>query len=193
MIGEDKAPVYINPFTDVNTGDWFYDDVKYAYENGLMVGTGTINFSPNLETTRGMIVTILHRLEGSTKVTGTNTFADVEEGKWYSNAIKWAAENSIVAGYGDGKFGPEDSITREQMAVILMNYAKLKGYDVSAKTDISKFTDGDKVSSWAKDALAWANAKGLIIGTGNEILAPQGLAVRAQVAAVLHRFIETFK
>lgn len=193
VIGEDKAPVFTNPFTDVNAGDWFYDDVKFAYENGLMVGTGTTNFSPNQETTRGMMVTILHRLEGSTKVTGTNTFADVEEGKWYSNAIKWAAENSIVAGYGDGKFGPEDSITREQMAVILMNYAKLKGYDVSAKTDISKFTDGDKVSSWAKDALAWANAKGLIIGTGNEILAPQGLAVRAQVAAVLHRFIETFK
>lgn len=193
VIGEDKAPAFINPFTDVNTGDWFYDDVKYAYENGLMVGTGTINFSPNLETTRGMIVTILHRLEGSPNVSGANIFADVAGGKWYSNAVKWAAENRIVAGYGNGKFGPEDSITREQMAVILMNYAKLKGYDVSAKTNLEKFTDSSEVSDWATNALAWANAKGLINGISSEILAPQGLATRAQVAAILHRFIETFK
>ena len=193
VIGEDKAPAFINPFTDVNTGDWFYDDVKYAYENGLMVGTGTINFSPNLETTRGMIVTILHRLEGSPNVSGANIFADVAGGKWYSNAVKWAAENRIVAGYGNGKFGPEDSITREQMAVILMNYAKLKGYDVSAKTNLEKFTDSSEVSDWATNALAWANAKGLINGISSEILAPQGLATRAQVAAILHRFIERFK
>ncbi|NLB78314.1 MAG: S-layer homology domain-containing protein, partial [Clostridiaceae bacterium] len=193
VIGEDKAPAFINPFTDVNTGDWFYEDVKYAYENALMIGTGTTSFSPNLETTRGMIVTILHRLEGSPNVSGANIFADVAGGKWYSNAVKWAAENRIVAGYGNGKFGPEDSITREQMAVILMNYAKLKGYDVSAKTNLEKFTDSSEVSDWATNALAWANAKGLINGISSEILAPQGLATRAQVAAILHRFIERFK
>lgn len=193
VIGEDKAPVYINPFTDVNTGDWFYDDVKYAYEDGLMVGTGTINFSPNLETTRGMIVTILHRMEGAPEAGDVSIFTDVTKGKWYSNAVKWATENRIVAGYGNGKFGPEDSITREQMAVILMNYAKLKGYDVSAKTNLEKFTDSSEVSDWATNALAWANAKGLINGISSEILAPQGLATRAQVAAILHRFIERFK
>lgn len=181
------------PFDDVKAEDWFAGSVMWAYENGLMVGTSPTSFSPNLQTTRGMIVTILHRLEESPKGAGADIFADVVEGKWYSDAIAWAAENKIAAGYGDGKFGPEDSITREQMAVILMNYAKLKGYDVSAKADLSIFTDSSEVSGWAADALAWANAKGLINGMSNEILAPQGLATRAQVAAILHRFIEKFK
>ena len=154
------------PFEDVKESDWFYESVKYVFDKGLMAGIGETTFAPNITTTRGMIVTVLHRMEGSPAVTGANPFDDVAAGKWYAEAIKWAAENELVGGYGDGKFGPEDSTTREQLAAILMNYAKLKGYDVSGKADLSGFSDTDKISDWAAATLAWANAKGLISGTG---------------------------
>jgi len=188
MVG--VASPWENPFTDVSESDWFYDAVRFVHENGLIVGTGGTAFSPQANTSRGMIVTILYRLEG-TPGAGANTFSDVAAGKYYTDAVAWAAENEIVSGYGDGKFGPEDAITREQMAVILMNYAKFKGYDVSMSTDLSKYTDEGSISSWAKDAISWANAAGLIRGDSAK-LTPAGYAERCQVAAILQRFIENF-
>lgn len=182
---EDK---WINPFIDVKEDSWYYDAVRYVYENGLMKGTSDKNFSPDEKTTRGMIVTILHRLEGSPSAE-TNRFSDVKEDKYYAKAVAWAAENNIVNGYGNDKFGPEDAITREQLAVILMNYAKNKGYDVSAKANLSKYVDSEDISNWALDAISWANATGLIEGSENS-LAPLAEATRAQVAAVLNRLVE---
>lgn len=183
------APTGIKSFADVKEADWFYDAVKYVQEKGLMNGIGDTAFGPHGTTTRGMIVTILYRLEGVPAV-GTNGFTDVAAGKYYSDAAAWAAENKIVSGYGDGKFGPEDTITREQLATILMNYAKAKGYDVSARAELSTFSDAASVSGYAKDAMAWANAAGLIKGDGGKLI-PGGNAERAQVAVILQRFMES--
>lgn len=187
MVG--VASPWENPFADVSEFDWFYDAVQFVRENGLMVGTGDTIFSPRTNTSRGMIVTILHRLEELPEASAVNPFDDVAAGKWYTDAVVWAAEQGIVKGYGKGQFGPEDAITREQMAVILMNYAKFKGYDVSMSADLSKYTDAGSISSWAKDAISWANATALIQGDGAK-LTPTGNAERCQVAAILQRFIE---
>ncbi|HQC35921.1 MAG TPA: S-layer homology domain-containing protein, partial [Bacillota bacterium] len=178
------------PFGDVGTGDWFYEYVKYVYNKGLMNGTGEDSFSPYLTTTRGMIVTILYNMAGTPEVTGECPFGDVEAGKYYEKPVIWAAEKGIVSGYGSGNFGPEDAISREQMAVILMNYARLMGYDVSKAADLDKFSDADEISSYAKSAMAWANAEGLINGKGNGILDPAGDALRCEVAAILYNFCE---
>ncbi|HPX70871.1 MAG TPA: S-layer homology domain-containing protein, partial [Bacillota bacterium] len=177
-------------FGDVGTGDWFYEYVKYVYNKGLMNGTGEDSFSPYLTTTRGMIVTILYNMAGTPEVTGECPFGDVEAGKYYEKPAIWAAEKGIVSGYGSGNFGPEDAISREQMAVILMNYARLMGYDVSKAADLDKFSDADEISSYAKSAMAWANAEGLINGKGNGILDPAGDALRCEVAAILYNFCE---
>ncbi len=179
--------IWVNPFTDVTEDSWYSEAVRYVYENNLMMGTGENTFNPNDMTTRGMIVTILHRLEGS-PAAGANSFTDLED-KYYANAVAWASENNIASGYGNDKFGPEDSITREQLAAILMNYAKYKGYDITAKADLSRFEDSNDISSWARDALSWANAEGLIQGDNNNLM-PAGNATRAQVAAILNRFAE---
>ncbi len=187
MVG--VASPWENPFADVSENDWYYDAVRFVHENGLMVGTGDTTFSPRVNTSRGMLVTILYRLEELPKTSVVNPFDDVAAGKWYTNAVVWAAEQGIVNGYGNGQFGPEDAITREQMAVILMNYAKFKGYDVSMSADLSKYTDAGSISSWAKDAISWANANALIQGDGAK-LTPTGNAERCQVAAILQRFIE---
>lgn len=178
-----------SPFTDVKTSDWFYDGVQYVYEHDMMNGTGNGKFSPNETTTRGMIVTILHRLEGTPSANGT-AFSDVASGKWYSEAVIWASSNDIVNGYGNGKFGPEDTITREQMAAILYRYANYKSYDVSSSADLSKYTDSAQISSYAAESMAWANAAGLISGTTNTTLSPKGSATRAQAATILMRFCE---
>lgn len=175
------------PFTDVKKTDWFYEAVQYVYENGMMSGTGKTTFSPDTTTTRGMIVTILHRMEGSPTVVG-ETFTDAADGQYYSDAVSWASANGIVSGYGNGKFGPDNPITREQMAAILYRYAQYKGYDVSQSADLSKYTDAEQVSSYAKTAIAWANAEGLINGVTWTTLVPQGNATRAQVATILMRF-----
>ncbi|HHV04062.1 MAG TPA: hypothetical protein GXX64_09210, partial [Bacteroidales bacterium] len=188
VVGQDTA--WVNPFADVKESDWFYGSVEYAFKNGLMVGTSDTTFSPYKNTTRGMIVTILHRLEGRPKSDAANAFTDVGADKYYTDAVAWARDNIIVSGYGNGMFGPEDSVTREQMAVILMNYAKYKGYDISMKADLSKFADGESISPWAKDAMSWANAEGLIQGSGSQLM-PVDNALRCQVAAILQRFIET--
>ena len=185
-----EAPVSGLPFGDVKSADWFYNDVKYVYEKGMMAGTAADVFAPNATTTRAMIVTILYRLEGSPAVTGTSAFVDVPAGQWYTDAVNWAAANQIVNGTSATTFAPNDSITREQMAAILYRYAQYKGYDVTKKADLSGYSDNGQVSAYAKDALAWANAAKLINGVTNTTLAPQGNATRAQVSAILHRFCD---
>jgi len=185
-----EAPVSGLPFGDVKSADWFYNDVKYVYEKGMMAGTAADVFAPNATTTRAMIVTILYRLEGSPAVTGTSAFVDVPAGQWYTDAVNWAAANQIVKGTSATTFAPNDSITREQMAAILYRYAQYKGYDVTKKADLSGYSDNSQVSAYAKDALAWANAAKLINGVTNTTLAPQGNATRAQVSAILHRFCD---
>ena len=177
-------------FADVAAGDWYADAVQYVFENGMMSGTSETTFSPNLTTTRGMIVTILYRLEGTPAVTGTTAFTDVAAGQYYADAVAWAAQNGIVSGTSATTFSPDGVITREQMAAILYRYAQHKGYDVTAKADLSVFTDAAQVSTYATDAMAWANASGLISGTSATTLSPAGTATRAQVATILMRFCE---
>ena len=184
------TPVSGLPFGDVKSADWFYNDVKYVYEKGMMSGTAADVFAPNATTTRAMIVTILYRLEGSPAVSGTSAFTDVPAGQWYTDAVNWAAANQIVNGTSATTFAPSASITREQMAAILYRYAQYKGYDVTEKADLSGYSDNGQISAYAKDALAWANAAKLINGITNTTLAPQGSATRAQVSAILHRFCD---
>ncbi len=177
-------------FTDVKPTDWFYEAVKYVYEKKLMEGTAEDKFSPNTQTTRSMIVTILHRQEGSPKVEEKNLFTDVEEGKWYTDGINWAGAKKIVSGYQDGRFGPGDNLTREQLVTILYNYAKYKGMDVDKEDDLKAFADKDTVAAYALPAMKWAVKEGLVTGTGNNNISPKTGATRAQVATILQRFIE---
>jgi len=188
MVG--VADVQVNPFTDVNEKDWFYDAVSFAYEKGLMGGTGDNTFSPQANTSRGMIVTILWRLEGEPYAANPTAFADVAEGKWYSGAVAWAAEKGIVDGYSAYKFGPDDYITREQMAKILYSYAAFKKYDVSTHGDLSSYTDSP--SDWALEYVQWAVAEGLLQGKGNGLLDPMGKTKRCEIAVILQRFIEKY-
>ena len=183
-------PVLTVPFTDVKEGDWYYESVAYVYQQGLMTGTSDTAFSPNQTTTRGMIVTILYRMEGSPEAPGWAPFVDVSQGKYYADPVAWAAWNGIVNGKSSTSFAPEEPITREQLAAILYRYAQFKGYDVSAQGDLSQFTDQDKIRSYALNAMSWANAEGLITGKGKGLLDPRGPATRAQVAAILQRFCE---
>ena len=176
------------PFVDVDENDWFYDVVLYAYENGLMTGTSADTFAPNTATTRGMIVSMLARLEGVTSAENAG-FTDVAESDWYATAVNWAANEGIVNGFEDDTFRPNDAITREQMAAILYNYADYKGYDVSARADLSDYADAASISSWAEDVLAWANAEGLINGMTATTIDPQGATTRAQTAAMFERFL----
>ncbi len=182
-----------NPFIDVAEGSWYADAVQYVYDKGLMAGTSATTFSPDATTTRGMIVTILYRLEGTPAVPGASGFTDVTAGQYYTDAVAWAAANNIVGGYGNGLFGPNDTITREQMAAILYRYAQYKGYDVTASADLSGYSDVAQVSSYALAALQWANAEGLVNGTSDTTLTPGGSATRAQVAVILMRFCENIK
>ena len=182
-----------NPFTDVSEKDWFYGDVMFVYENGLMLGTSKTLFSPHGTATRGMMATILWRMEGSPVPKGKNSFTDVEDGKWYADAITWTAENGIFAGYGKDKFGPDDPITREQLAAIFYRYADYKGYDLTVKGNLDKFKDADKITDYAKTAMQWAVGSGLMKGKSGNLLDPQGTATRAEIAAMLHRFIEKYE
>ena len=182
-----EAPL---PFPDVAEGDWFYDAVRYAYETGLMDGVGDSLFAPNSETTRAQLVTILYRLEGEPEVSGTSGFTDVEAGTWYTDAVAWAAANGIVNGVSETEFAPGKDITREQLATILFRYAEAKGYDVSARADLSAYTDADQIQSYAAESVAWAVAEGLIQGFEDNTLRPAGNATRAQIATILMRFCE---
>ena len=182
-------------FDDVKTSDWFYHDVEYVYYNRLMGGVGNNLFDPNGECTRGMVVTVLYRMEGSPKHSGENPFTDLKY-DWYKDAVIWATENSIVNGVGDGKFAPDENVTREQLATILCRYAAFKGpYNPDDCAMLVGFKDQDKVSDWALDAMSWAVGVGLIGGSNEKdglYLMPQGNALRCQVAAILHRYCESF-
>ena len=177
------------PFTDVASSAWYADAVQYVYDNGIMNGTSSTAFSPEQTTTRGMIVTMLYRMEKEPSAAAAD-FDDVAANAYYADAIGWASANDIVNGYGDGTFGPDDAIIREQMAAILFRYAAYKNYDVTAQTDLSKYTDASLISSYAADAMQWANAEGLITGNTSTTLDPTGNATRAEVATILMRFSE---
>lgn len=178
-------------FADVTASSWYHDAVDYVTTHELMNGISATTFGPDLTTTRGMIVTILYRLEHEPSVTGTTSFADVTADQYYANAVAWAAQNGIVSGISQTTFAPNAAITREQMAAILYRYAQYKGYDVTAHADLSVYTDAVQVDAYAADAMAWANGTGLVTGTGTSTLSPLGNASRAQVAAILMRFCET--
>lgn len=181
------------PFTDVVAGTWYYGAAAYAYNNGLFAGMTPTTFAPNATMTRAMLVSVLWRLAGEPAPKTPNTFVDVPDGAWYTDAVTWAAENGVVSGIGGSRFDPSGFVTREQTAEILYNYAHSKGYDVSARADLTAFLDAGSVSGWAEEALSWANAAGLINGTvrdGRTILDPQGSASRAQVAMILMNYVE---
>lgn len=186
-----NTPSVKNPFTDVKPGDWFYDDVMFVYEKKLMMGTSSTLFSPNEAATRAMLATILWRMDGSPAPKSSAGYSDVPTGQWYSDAIAWATEKGIFEGYGNGTFGPNDPITREQLAAIFYRYASHKGYDMSAVGSLEQFSDKDKASSWALDALKWAIGSGLMNGKGNT-LDPTGTATRAEIAAMLHRLVDKY-
>ena len=176
-------------FADVASNAWYADAVQYVYENGMMNGTSTTQFSPNATTTRAMIVTILHRLEGE-PAADASSFTDVAAGSYYADAVNWAAANGIVTGISETSFAPDDPITREQMAAILYRYAQYKGYDVTASADLSAYTDAAQISSYAAAAMQWVNAEGLITGNTATTINPAGNATRAEVATILMRFVE---
>lgn len=177
------------PFTDVSTSDWFYDDVAFVYENGLFSGTDSRSFSPNASMTRAMLVTVLYRLEGEPTLTGRSSFTDVRSGAYYEKAVIWAAANGIVTGTDSTSFSPAAKVTREQLAAILYRYAQYRKLDTDASAKLNSFTDADSVSAYASEALGWAVSEGLINGASGKLM-PKGDATRAQVAAILHRFVK---
>lgn len=177
------------PFTDVRESDWFYDDVVFAYENGLFSGTSDTTFSPNTSMTRAMLVTVLYRLEGQPAVNGRSGFSDVQYNGYYEDAVTWAADNGIVNGTSITTFSPNANVTREQMAAILYRYAQYKKYNTAASSSLNGFTDQASVSGYATASLEWAVAEKLVNGSAGKLM-PTGNATRAQVAAILHRFVE---
>lgn len=182
-----------NPFADVNAGDWFYRDVLFSYEKGLMSGMDTAVFAPYANTTRAQIAVIFYRMEGSPAVEGENSFADVVRGSgtaWFYDAVTWAQQNGIMGGYDNSSFAPNDPITREQLAAIFYRYAQYKGYDTTqGGMAIREFGDYESISDYAMSAMAWAVNTGLVKGDSN-LLYPNGTATRAEIAAMLHRFVE---
>lgn len=184
-----------NPFHDVDEDAWYAEAVQYVQENGLMAGTSATTFDPHTTTSRGMIVTILYRLAGSPDMEDEiwgYPYADVDAGAYYGTAVYWARLNGIAGGYSDEQFGPNDPITREQLAVMLYRYAQRMGYDVTAGADLSSYADANQISSYAVYALRWANAEGIVNGASAANLDPQGSATRAQAAAMLMRFCERY-
>ena len=181
------------PFDDVNENDWFYNAVKYTYCNKIMSGFNGNTFSPSSKLTRGMLVTILHNMEGKPKVTGTSKFADVQnKNMYYYNAVLWASSNKIVNGYSNGKFGADDNITREQLAVMLSNYCKYKGKYKATNTNYSKFSDSGKISGFAKTGMNWAVGNKIVNGSNGK-LNPQGTANRAEAAAMIYNYCNRIK
>ena len=187
---DENPDIVVNPFTDVSEKDWFYNDAMFVYKNGLMLGTSKTLFSPHGTVTRGMMATILWRMEGSLAPKDENSFTDVEAGRWYADAITWTTENGIFAGYSKDKFGPDDPITREQLTAIFYRYADYKGYKLTITGNFDKFEDADKITDYAKMVMQWAVGNGLIKGKSENLLDPQGTATRAEISAMLHRFIE---
>lgn len=183
--GDNGDEEWENPYADVSANQWFYAAVQYVSENNLMNGVAENAFGPDIHTTRGMLVTILHRMEGEPQA-GEHSFTDVAEDKYYADAVAWAAENDIVNGYSDTVFAPEKAMSREEMAVVLYRYAQYKGWDVSAQGDLSRYTDSESVSAWSAEAMTWAVGAKVMNGMDGR-LAPQGDALRSQTATVLMR------
>lgn len=179
-----------NPFTDVPASHWAHDDITYVYENDLMNGTDGSLFSPESTTTRAQVVTVLYRLAGQPAADWENPFWDVPASAWFHDAVTWAWENDITGGVSSTHFGAGNAVTREQLAAFLYRYAQDQGYDTSARADLSGYSDAGLVSSYATEALSWANATGLITGTTATTLSPKGSATRAQVATILSRFCQ---
>ena len=179
-----------NPFWDIPASHWAHDEVTYVYENDLMNGTSSTHFSPDARTTRAQVVTVLYRLAGQPAADWANPFWDVPASAWFHDAVTWAWENDITGGVSSTHFGAGNAVTREQLATFLYRYAQDQGYDTSARADLSGYSDAGLVSSYATEALSWANATGLITGTTGTTLSPQGSATRAQVATILSRFCQ---
>ena len=179
-----------NPFTDVPASHWAHDDITYVYANDLLNGTDGSLFSPESTTTRAQVVTVLYRLAGQPAADWENPFWDVPASAWFHDAVTWAWENDITGGVSSTHFGAGNAVTREQLAAFLYRYAQDQGYDTSARADLSGYSDAGLVSSYATEALSWANATGLITGTTATTLSPQGSATRAQVATILSRFCQ---
>ena len=186
---ETEEPAPAEPFPDVDENDWFYDEVVYVYENGLMNGVENNQFAPNTATNRAMLATILYRLAGQPDVSGDLPFTDVAAGQWYTDAVLWAAQNGIVNGLGENTFAPMNTLTREQLVTMLYRYAEAEGYDVSAAADLSGYPDAGKVQPYAQEAMTWAVAEGIVEGMDGN-LNPAGHATRAQIATILMRFCE---
>ncbi|MDR2502634.1 MAG: S-layer homology domain-containing protein, partial [Oscillospiraceae bacterium] len=179
-----------NPFDDIHTGDWFYDDVLYVYVNGSMSGTTSNKFSPQIPITRGMLVTVLYRIAGEPSVSGLdNPFDDVASGAWYANAVKWGASNGIIHGLGGGKYAPDAPITRQDLAAILYRYAQLRGALPSDAAAELKFSDSAAISRYARESVSALTAQGIVSGKAKNIFDPHGQATRAEVAAMLRRFL----
>ena len=183
--GDNGDEEWENPYADVSANQWFYAAVQYVSENKLMNGVAENAFGPDIHTTRGMLVTILHRMEGEPQA-GEHSFTDVAEDEYYADAVAWAAENDIVNGYSDTVFAPEKAMSREEMAVVLYRYAQYKGWDVSAQGDLSRYADSESVSAWSAEAMTWAVGAKVMDGMDGR-LAPQGDALRSQTATVLMR------
>lgn len=179
------------PFNDVDVDDWFYNAVKYAYDNGMMSGVGNSLFAPDSDLNRAMLVQVLWNLEGNPTASTTTAYSDVASNAWYYNAVQWAAAEGIAGGYGDGIYGPEDNITREQMALMLYRYAQYKSYDTTQSgADVQAFSDYEEISDWALEGMTWAVSAGLLGGKGDGVLDPTGNATRAEVAQILMNFCE---
>ncbi|GEM_PF-3622704 len=181
------------PFADVKEQHWAKEAIQYVYSKDLMNGSKDGAFEPEAELSRAMLVTILYRLEGAPAVAGHNTFTDVTDRDWFTNAVLWASSNNLVSGYGDGKFGANDAITREQLASILMRYSQYKQYDTGKKANLDGFADKGQISSWAESSVAWAKAEGLLNGRTAANIAPQGEVTRAETAAILMRYLQKFE
>lgn len=186
---DDEETTELN-FTDVKESDWFYKGVEYVVDKDIMSGVSENEFAPSGKLTRAMLVQMLYNMESRPACDAENAFMDVPVGQWYTDAVIWANDEKIVSGMGDGLFAPNMEITREQMVAMLYNYAKYKGYDVTASADLSAFADTASVSAWAQPAMQWAVAEGYISGMGDSQLAPQGTATRAEIASVIMRFME---
>lgn len=191
LIGSAVSQLESTPFTDVSSGAWYAAAVAYVHEQGWMTGTSANLFSPYLSISRSMAATILHRLAGSPPA-GEPTFSDVADGTWYTQAVAWAAEEGIALGYDDGSFGPQDPVTREQLAALLYRYAQHQGYDTSGRAGLSGYTDAGQVSPYARTAMAWAVDTGLLTGRTQTTLVPGGTATRAELAVILERFAALF-
>ena len=182
------------PFTDIPSNSWYEGAVKYVYENNIIKGYNEYTYKPEDKLTRAMLVTVLYRMEGSPEVSGVSKFPDVQDtSEYYYSAVKWATQNGVVSGYDNGRFGPLDYITREQLSVMLNNYCRYKGKYKATATDLLKYKDGEKVSEFAKWGMNWAVGSGVITGTTYGYLNPQGTATRAEAASMIYKYCLNIK